>query len=144
MQWRGDLAQRNGGVAEVAQRGADVLMAEQLFKSEEAATVVQIVDGEAVAEGMRADFFAQFCAIAGAGDDVLDASYGDAFGRRFCSAGNEIVGGFYLTEVVGHGLSQAIAVGDYACFLPLCVADGDGPVLAVEVAQPDLSDLAGT
>jgi hypothetical protein len=50
---------------------------EQLFEPKQVASVVDVLNGEAVAQAVRAYFFGKLGAFAGAADDVLHAPHGN-------------------------------------------------------------------
>jgi len=47
-----------------------------------------------------------------------------------------------IPEIGDERLTEAVAVGQHPGFSALSIADGDGAVFFIEVAQPDVTDLA--
>jgi len=106
--------------------------------------VVEVLDGKAVAQGMRAYLFGESGPLAGGADDVLYAAYGDAARCRFTGgAGEEVVGWFLVAEVGYEVATDGLVVGECPLFVALGFADDEGSVVAVEVVQSDATDFSG-
>jgi hypothetical protein len=118
-------------------------VAEQLFEPDQVSAVVQILDGEAVAQGVWADSFCEPGPVPNDPHDVLDAAYGDAAGvglsRR---AGEEVIRRFFLAEVGDELATKGVAVGKYSLLSAFGFADDEGAVVAVEVVQSDPANFA--
>ena len=119
-------------------------VSEQFFKPDEVAAVVEVLDGEAVAQGVWADFLRD----SGAGHeysyDMLDAAHGDAARGGFSGvAPEEVIGWFCVTKVGDEVLADGFVVGQRALLSAFRLTDDERALLAVEVVQADPGNLAG-
>ena len=106
--------------------------------------MVEVLDGEAVAQRMRADLFGEPGPLAGGAHDVLHAPHGDAAGFRFSGCTREeIIRRFFVAEVGDEVAAHGVVVGKRALFSALGLADDERSVVAVEVVQPDAANLPG-
>jgi len=87
-------------------------MAKQLFEPNEVAAVVEVLDGEAVAQDVRARLFLDTCPLGGGTYDVLYAAHGEAFVARFSGGTDEEVVRWFFGTVVGDQVAaHGVVVG---------------------------------
>lgn len=119
-------------------------VAEQLFEAQKTASVVQILDGKAVAQDMWTYLFGESCALGGSTYDVLYAAYGYAAGVGFSRcAGEEVVGRSFVEMIIEEVLSDRFVVEKCPLLSALCLADDEGSARAVEVVQSKVGDFPG-
>jgi hypothetical protein len=107
--------------------------------------VVEVLDGEAEAQDVRARLFLNTCPLGGGTYDVLYAPYGEAFVARFSGGtGEEEIGWLFVTVVGDEVTANSVVIGQRSLFSALGIAnDQDEAVLWGVSGGKQLAQLAG-
>ena len=107
--------------------------------------MVEVLDGEAVAQGVRTYPFGECSSFSDGAYYVLNAANGDASGVGFSRcAGEEIIRRFLVSEVEEEVAANGFIVRKRSRFSALGFAYDEGSVVTIKIVQADFSDFAST